>query len=138
MRLTDSVKMRKHNRRKGDNDMKRSLIVLGLVLVMGFTVCWGAAKMGWGKTVSITSPATYYACPMATYLSVYNAGTSTIYCLVNSTTNQFTGIYAAGETVPIPASQSFTFNAQNNREIESIIIGTSTNALTNLVYLAGY
>jgi len=117
-------------------NLKKFLGVLVGIALVG--ACYAATwTTGTGNTLSATSLLTKLTLSTTVNtLSVYNSGTNAVYSLVNCTTNILATRIAAGTAIVIPASTTYTFDAQGNASIESFCYGVLSG--TSVVYTAGY
>lgn len=109
-------------------------IVLTAALVMATAYQLGS---GYGKQVAVSTTTTVLTIseagvtePYATSVSVYNAGTSTVFCAINSTASTFAIMMAASNAVPIPQAMIYTFGSSH---ITSLCLATTNGNATAYV-----
>lgn len=114
--------------------MKARLILLLCSLATIAAAAVFELSTGYGKQVAATTVAQVLTITdagtteaYATSVSVYNSGTSTVFCAVNATTEMFGTMLTAGTAVPISEHMSFTFTG---KRILSLCIATTNGTAT--------
>jgi len=119
--------------------MKKQIIILAIITSAIMAVAGTYSWTGAGKVVSVTTTPQVVLVPSTNYaysVSVFNAGSDTLYFNKNTTTNGF----VATNCIPVPSGASYTTagasgnNEAKSRSISSIVIGTASG--TAMAYVA--
>jgi len=113
--------------------MKRLAMVMTVLILAG--VCFGAAfSTGWGKIITVENT----HCQRFTSFSVNSLSianrdsTDRVFALVNISTNDFNTRLTAATTVPIDPGMTYTFNADSQTAIQSVVV-QSTNGTPEII-----
>ena len=83
-------------------------------------------RTGQGRQVDATIVAQKITDLNAFYISVYNQGTSDVFCLVNSYTNEISIRVTNGTSILVPAGATFDFKApSDNRRLKNLVLITT-------------
>jgi len=100
--------------------MKKYAITMWIMTVLAVAGFVYARSSGYGRTLTATTTTTLIALSANNTVSIYNPTTNIVHALVNCTTNEFNTLYAATNTIPVPAGQKYTFDTQAKQNIDSI------------------
>jgi len=118
--------------------MKARLIIL--IAMLATVAAWATVfelSTGYGQLVDVTTAPQILAImdagttnAYATSISVYNAGTSTVFAAVNSTASVFSTMMTAKTAIPIAEHMSYTFGG---KRLESLCVATTNGTATAYV-----
>jgi hypothetical protein len=69
-------------------------------------------------------------------VSIYNAGSNEVYCLMNCTIGEFTSLLNTTNAICIPGNMTYTFAKIAPRQINNVVIGSL--GPVSVVYIAAY
>ena len=124
--------------------MKKKIALLSALMVATVALSSYAVfkAYGWGYVRAVGPAVTRltWSPDDVRSLSVYNAGTSTLFAAVNCTTTQFTNQMALTNGIPVPGGASYTFQPPaevSGFRFKSLCMQLLV-ATTNTAYVAGF
>jgi hypothetical protein len=122
------------------NTMKNAVIASICLLAMAAAAASFRLSVGFGAQVTATTNVAQVAVSevnmadvYAQSLSVYNAGTSTAFCAIDSGTSAFRAMVTNGTAVRVPSEMVYTFTGTR---IKSVCIATTNGQA--VVYIAAH
>ena len=116
--------------------MKKIIISMWVIAVLAVAGMVYARSTGYGRTLTATTTTVRIELNANNTVSISNPSTNVIHALVNCTTNEFNTLYAATNTIPIPAGEKYTFDTQAKQNIDSICYRVPAG--TGEFYLASF
>jgi len=118
--------------------MKKSIIIGVAALVLAgavFAATWTTGTGG--KVTATTTPVVTNLITTVNTLSIYNSdATAEAHVLTGISASDFATRYAAGTTIVIPPTGTYTFDARERDSIKTLCY--RTDAGTAVLYIAGF
>lgn len=120
--------------------MKKFVLAL-MVLVSVVTFTFAAPVLfrttGFGKNVTVTTSPFHLSGFAANKVSVLNNDNSkTLFVLVNCSNTIFTTQQTAGQTIPIPAGSSYTFDMATKGAVTRVVMQAASGSID--VFIAAF